>query len=160
MILKNIHWPCFPHFTMVRQNHHELSCEFTNKHLGTTVLALVLFPDCFKWKTRRPVPSRLFLTLLWDCYFIFIYLFLLFWAALSACGSSHARGQIRTAAAGLCHSHNKARATTDWGTTAQGNTRSLTHWTRPGIESASSWIIVGFISAAPLWALQDCYFKH
>ena len=31
-------------------------------------------------------------------------------------------------------------------TTAHGNTRSLTHWVRPGIESASSWILVGFLT--------------
>ena len=30
-----------------------------------------------------------------------------------------------------------------------GNTRSLTHWERPGIEPASSWFLVRFISAAP-----------
>ena len=31
-------------------------------------------------------------------------------------------------------------------TTAHGNTRSLTRWARPGIEPASSWILVGFIN--------------
>ena len=31
-------------------------------------------------------------------------------------------------------------------TTAHGNARSLTHWVRPGIEPASSWILVGFVS--------------
>ena len=36
-------------------------------------------------------------------------------------------------------------------TAAQGNARSLTHWVRPGIEPASSWIPVRFISAAPQW---------
>ena len=34
-------------------------------------------------------------------------------------------------------------------TTAHGNTGSLTHWARPGIEPTSSWILVMFISAAP-----------
>ena len=34
-------------------------------------------------------------------------------------------------------------------TTAYGNARSLTHWARPGIEPASSWILVRFISAEP-----------
>ena len=34
-------------------------------------------------------------------------------------------------------------------TTAHGNARSLTHWMRPGIEPASSWIPVRFVSAEP-----------
>ena len=31
-------------------------------------------------------------------------------------------------------------------TTAQINARSLTHWARPGIKSASSWLLVGFVN--------------
>ena len=31
-------------------------------------------------------------------------------------------------------------------TTAHGNTEWLTHWARPGIKPASSWILVGFVS--------------
>ena len=34
-------------------------------------------------------------------------------------------------------------------TTAHGNARSLTHWARPGIESTTSWLLVGFVSVAP-----------
>ena len=34
-------------------------------------------------------------------------------------------------------------------TTAHGNTRSLTHWARPGIKPATSWILVGFVSPEP-----------
>ena len=34
-------------------------------------------------------------------------------------------------------------------TTAHGNARSLTHSVRPGIEPATSWFLVGFVSAAP-----------
>ena len=33
---------------------------------------------------------------------------------------------------------------------AHGNARSFTHWSRPGIEPASSWILVGFINH---WAM-------
>ena len=32
-------------------------------------------------------------------------------------------------------------------TTAHGNPRSLTQWVKPGIESASSWVLVGFVTA-------------
>ena len=34
-------------------------------------------------------------------------------------------------------------------TTAPSNAGSLTHWARPGIEPASSWILVSFVSTAP-----------
>ena len=51
--------------------------------------------------------------------------------------SSQARGQIKAAAAGLCHSHSTAR--------------SLTHWESPGIKPASAWILVGFITAGTTW---------
>ena len=33
--------------------------------------------------------------------------------------------------------------------TAHSNAGSFTHWARPGIEAASSWILVGFVSAVP-----------
>ena len=39
--------------------------------------------------------------------------------------------------------------------TAHGNVRSLTHWARPGIELATSWFLVSFVSAVPWWELQD-----
>ena len=38
-------------------------------------------------------------------------------------------------------------------TTAHGSAGSLSHWGRPGFEPATSWILVGFISAAPQWEL-------
>ena len=38
-------------------------------------------------------------------------------------------------------------------TTAHSNAESLTHWARPGIEPETSWFLVGFVSAAPLWEL-------
>ena len=41
------------------------------------------------------------------------------------------------------------RAKSSTYTTAHGNTRSLTHWARPGFEPASSWILVRFVSPEP-----------
>ena len=38
-------------------------------------------------------------------------------------------------------------------TIAHSNTRSLTDWTRPRINPASSWMLVRFVSAEPLWGL-------
>ena len=34
---------------------------------------------------------------------------------------------------------------------AEGQTRSLTHWVRPEMESASSWILVGYVTC---WAMS------
>ena len=39
-------------------------------------------------------------------------------------------------------------------TTAHGHAGSLTHWPRPGIEPASSWMLVTFVTAEPWWQLQ------
>ena len=44
-------------------------------------------------------------------------------------------------------------------TTAHGNTRSLTHWARPGIEPASSWILVRFFTSAPQQERLSFIFK-
>ena len=39
-------------------------------------------------------------------------------------------------------------------TTALRNARSLTHWARPGIRPASSWVLlVRFVSSEPRWEL-------
>ena len=43
-------------------------------------------------------------------------------------------------------------------TTAHSNARSSTHWTRPGIEPASSWLPARFVSAEPRWELLNVYF--
>ena len=37
---------------------------------------------------------------------------------------------------------------------------SLTHWGRPWIESASSWILVWFLTAEPQRELQPTYFRR
>ena len=42
-------------------------------------------------------------------------------------------------------------------TTAHGNTGSLTHWVRPGIRPASSWTLVGFVTAELQWELLFLY---
>ena len=92
-------------------------------------------------------------------FILFICLSLLFGAAPAAHGSSQARGRIGAIAAGLRHNHSNARSVSVTYTTAYGNTRSLTHWARPGIEPATSWFRVGFISSVPRWELQEVHFK-
>ena len=55
---------------------------------------------------------------------------------------------IGAAAASLHNSHSTAgtRATSVTYTTACSNARYLTHWARPEIEPAFSWILVGFLT--------------
>ena len=78
---------------------------------------------------------------------------LFFRAVPSAHGRSQARSWIRAAAAGLRQSHSNSVTYT----TAHGNARSLTHWSRPGIEPANSWFLVRFVSIAPRQELLSIY---
>ena len=59
---------------------------------------------------------------------------------------SQARGPIGSEATSLHHSHSNARSLSASYTAAHGNPGSLTHWGRPGLKPASSWILVKFIS--------------
>ena len=81
-----------------------------------------------RWKPSAS--SEFFLSFLFLFFFFFFLVF--FRAVPAACGGSPARGPFGAAAAGLHHSHS--------------NTGSLIHWVRPGIEPASSWILVRFIN--------------
>ena len=88
------------------------------------------------------------------CWWILLLLIiLLFRATPAAYGSSQTRGPIGVTAASLHHSHGHLRiqATSSIYTTAHIKARSLTHWVRPGIKPASSWILVGFINR---WATK------
>ena len=69
------------------------------------------------------------------------FFFCLFRPAPVACGGFQARHWIGAVAASLCHSHAHLGHFASY-STAHGNARSLTHWVRPGIEPASSWILV------------------
>ena len=124
----------------------------------------------FKWQecdpaleilsTKSPCSSIFYLGLLASSYdtsnpfLVFksvFFFFLPFRAACVAYGCSQARGWIGAAAAELCHSHRNTRskAVSAAYTTAHGNARSLMPWARPGMEPASSWVIVGFITTEP-----------
>ena len=67
-----------------------------------------------------------------------------------AYGGSQAGAWIRAVAAGLRHSHSNEGSISAAYTTANSNAGSLTHGTRPGIEPASLWILVGFVNH---WAM-------
>ena len=84
-----------------------------------------------------------------------------FFRAVPAAYGSQARGPIGAVAASLRHSHSSARSKLHlqlWVTytTAHDNAGSLTHWERPGIEPATLWYLVRFISAVPQWELLSC----
>ena len=76
---------------------------------------------------------------------------LLFRTSSITYGNSQARGRIRGAVASLHHSHSNAGSELHLRLTptVHSTVRSLTHWVRPGMEPASSWILGGFVSAAP-----------
>ena len=87
-----------------------------------------------------------------------LFFFLLFRATYVAYWSFQARGQTGPTAAGLHHSHsNSGSEPRLWHIPQLMVTGSPTHWVRPGIEPASSWTLVGFISAAPQGELPKPY---
>ena len=71
---------------------------------------------------------------IWEHNF-YLFIILHFRASHVAYGSSHARGRIRAKASSLNHS--------------PSNASYLTQWAKPGIQSTSAWIPVGFISLEP-----------
>ena len=83
----------------------------------------------------------------WERYIYFFSFFFLFRVTPVPYRSSQARGQIRAAATGLCHSHSNTRYEQHLWPTPQliATARSLTHWAKPGIKPSSSWILVGFV---------------
>ena len=85
----------------------------------------------------------------------FFFFFYLFRAAPAAYGNFQARGRIGAIVAGLHHSHSNPRSELSATyATAHSNAGALTCWVRPGMEPATSWILVRFVSAEPRWQLQ------
>ena len=76
-------------------------------------------------------------------FFLSFFFFCLFRATRAAYGASQARGWIGAISAGLHHSHS--------------NARSLTRWVRPGINPASSWILVRLVSTELMGAPSVLY---
>ena len=88
-----------------------------------------------------------------------LFFFFLFRAAPMAYGSSQARDLIEAEPGGLEKHRIWAMSATY--TMTHGNSRSLTHWVRPGIKPMSSWTLLGFITTEPWWELhQTPYFTH
>ena len=83
-------------------------------------------------------------------FFVFIFLFR---TTPTGHGSSHARDRIGAIAAGLRHSNWGSEPCLQPTPELTGDTRSLTHRARPGIEPTTSWFLVRFISPALLQEL-------
>ena len=81
-------------------------------------------------------------------YCLFIYLFCFFRPALQRMEVPRPGGRIGATHARLHHSHSNMGYAT-----AHSNARSLTHWARPGIKPAISWLLVRFVSTAAQWEL-------
>ena len=77
-------------------------------------------------------------------------------------GSSQARGRIRATSCWPAPQpqQHQMGATSATYTVAQGNTRSLTHKARPGIECGSSWLLLRFVSSEPQQEFPKPYFKN
>ena len=117
---------------------------------------------------RNPCSGKYFIYILFIYVYIYIdlsfislslslslYIYIYIYAPM-ACGNSWARGWIGAAADSLHHSHNNPISKPHLQPTPQqltGNARSLTHWERPGIKTASSWILLGFINTELQWEL-------
>ena len=95
------------------------------------------------------------------CFFIrlrFIFFAFCFRTSPAAYGGSQARGLINRSCS--CQpmpqpQQCQIQAGSVTYTTAHGNTGSSTHWARPGIEPATSWFLVRFVSTAPWRELLD-----
>ena len=110
-----------------------------NRKTWILILALGWTGWCFLWTLFYQV--------------ILFYFILLFWAAPTAYGNSQVRGRIRAAAAGLHHGHSNARS--------EPHLRPTPPLTAtPGIESATSWFLIGFVSVAPRQELLFYQFRR
>ena len=87
-------------------------------------------------------------------FFFFFFFFFFFLGA--AHGSSKARGLNQSYSYQPTPQLQQCQiwASSSTHTTAHGNATSLTHWKRPGIEPATSWFVVRFVSAVPWQELQ------
>ena len=92
-------------------------------------------------------------------FFLFFCLFAFSGAAPMACGGSQARGPIGAVAAKPKPEPQQCRILAASATynTAHGNTRSSTHWVRPGIEPATSWFLVWYVNH---WATTGTPSSH
>ena len=125
----------------------------------------ISLPVCFLTSFQLPwlLTFRLtsfYVSLFYLSIYLSIYLFILLFRASSVVyGSCQARGWIAATPAGLHHSHSNGSSEPCLTyTTAHGNAGSPTHWARPGIKPASSWILVQFIFCCAAIGTPFCFF--
>ena len=106
----------------------------------------------------QEIPVFFFLFLKFKLNFCFVCL--LFRAAPAAYGGSQARKSNWSCSLQLIPQPEQCQIQTlvVTYTTAHGNARFLTHWARPGIEPASSWMLVRFVFTEPWWELHPVFF--
>ena len=69
------------------------------------------------------------------------------------------KSELQLVAYAYSYSNGRIGAESVTHTTGHGNTRSLTHRARPGIEPTTSWMLVRFVSAALQWKLWQPVFS-
>ena len=96
----------------------------------------------------------------WTCRSFFF--LCLFRATIAACGGSQARASNQSYSCQPTPEPQQHRiwAVSETYTTAHGNARPLTQWARPGIEPATSWFLVEFVSPAPQGELPEPAVLH
>ena len=100
-----------------------------------------------------PVASVRMLAFSYGFFFSF-----LFRAEPMAYGGSQARGSNQSCSCWPMPQQHRIQAESVTYTTAHSTAGSLTHWVRPGIKPASSWILIGFVSAEPQRELPLVFF--
>ena len=132
--------------------YHMLNKSGSWHNQNTTLLNSPVLLQDYSKEGSSLVPDRtmpLEITLL----FFFFFFCSLFRAVPTAYGGSQARGLIGAVS---CWPISEAQQHQIWAmsatyTPAHGNSRSLTHWVKPGIKPATSLFLVGFVSTAPRW---------
>ena len=121
-----------------------------NKVFAIRVISIALQKQISMCGSKYWIYNRTMMSDIIFIFYLFLY-FLLFSATSAAYGGSQARGSNWSC---NCQPMSELQQRQIWAAsasyiTAHGNTRSLTHWARPGIEPVTSSFLVRFVSAAP-----------
>ena len=111
--------------------------------LTISVIMYILVLKCSLLSPRETLRWRFILI---EIPFFFFFFFFFFWRGVGVCRLGGKKKLHRPTCLPPRHS-NAIRATSaTYNHSSHGNTRSLTHWTRPGIKPTTAWLLVGFIS--------------
>ena len=121
-------------------------------HVASLILNLInklRFGGCLSLQHNIIIPTHILLTLISIHIILFWGVFFSFLATPTAYWGSQARGRIRATAVSHSHSHSNARSEPRLRPTPQLTAMLNPNWVRPGIEPATSWFLVRFVSAVP-----------